>query len=268
MQHEINAEKVSRRTGCFEARNSPKYDALTGQLKIVRIHTMKTKSADASKPLRDGRQERFCNECIAGITAAEAARRAGCSGRTGRQQGSRLLTEDGVSRRVAWLRQQVSKANVITQQEALAILTEQARSKLSHFATIGADGAVTWIFDRRQANNGAVGRVRIRNGAVLELELHDPRVAIEAIANVLGWKEAHRIDVTSGGKTIRAIVAEAEARARELRTKAEKLERFHKFHPRAGESVNALRDNIADGALRLGISDGPARPKFGFAHRP
>ena len=82
------------------------------------------------------KRERFAQEYLASLNASEAARRAGYSEHTAKQQGSFLLTVPDVQMRVQQLQEERAARTLISQDRVLLELwgTYQEARKLKHLA--------------------------------------------------------------------------------------------------------------------------------------
>jgi len=72
------------------------------------------KPIDYSKPLKNAKYERFCQEYIVDNNGTQAAIRAGYSEKTARSQGQRLLTNVDIKNRLAYLQVELSEKSGIT----------------------------------------------------------------------------------------------------------------------------------------------------------
>lgn len=145
------------------------------------------------KPL-NAKQQAFVTEYLTGVSAAQAAVRAGYSTRAAKQQAHRLLSMAAVAARLTELQRQAADAAVMSHREALETLTRIARARLADF------------LDRR----GRISLARIR-GATQELaelveetmpdgrvrrkiKLRDPVQAIERLSRLMGWDKPLRVE--------------------------------------------------------------------------
>lgn len=72
-------------------------------------------------PLKNANQERFCQAILTEASIVAAAVKAGYAPGTARSQGSRMLTNDNIQRRVAWLLTEAAQSGVLTRQAVMAI---------------------------------------------------------------------------------------------------------------------------------------------------
>src|SRR5687767_168552 len=82
------------------------------------------------------KQQQFVIEYVQCWNASEAARRAGYSERTAGQQGYRLLKDSAVQTLI----KEVLRANLMSAEEALARLADQARFDLGPYIVVAANG--------------------------------------------------------------------------------------------------------------------------------
>jgi phage terminase small subunit len=121
------------------------------------------------------RQQAFVEHYIECLNAAEAARRAGYSVKTARQQGSRLLSKVDIRQAVEARLAEIAMGP----NEVLARLSEMASSSMEDF--INADKLGVRVVDlRRAAQRGKLHLVKkvseTQHG--LAIELHDPQAAL------------------------------------------------------------------------------------------
>ena len=95
---------------------------------------------DPSQPLPNGRHEAFAVSYAGHLNAAQAAREAGYSERTARQQGHRLLTDADIAARVKVLRDAKFKELHMGTDELLALVAGQARGVMGKLIHVTPDG--------------------------------------------------------------------------------------------------------------------------------
>lgn len=144
--------------------------------------TPEEKQANAEAKLK-AQQQAFVEHYLETWNAAEAARRAGYSAKTARQQGSRLLTKVDVRQAIeARLAGLSMGAN-----EVLARLTDQASASMEDFVNPEKLG-VRVVDLKRAADRGKLHLVKkvteTQHG--LSVELHDPQVALIQLGRALG----------------------------------------------------------------------------------
>lgn len=126
--------------------------------------------------------EHYLNPTGAGRwNAAEAARLAGYSAKSARQQGSRLLTNDDIR---AEIRARLEAMQVSTD-EALVTLGVHARGSLSKFVKSSPEGGIQFEFATVKSEDWAtVKSIEIAPtelGPRIKLELYDAQAAIAQI---------------------------------------------------------------------------------------
>lgn len=82
-----------------------------------------------ARPLNP-KQERFVKEYLVDLNATQAARRAGYSARTAKQQGARLLTHVDVAAAVERGKKKDAEAATMSRERALELLTQVAEAHL------------------------------------------------------------------------------------------------------------------------------------------
>lgn len=76
------------------------------------------------------KQERFCQEYLKDFNATQSAIRAGFSRKTANQQGSRLLANVNIQKRIAEINIEAKNENIMTVQEIQERLTKMARGQI------------------------------------------------------------------------------------------------------------------------------------------
>ena len=110
------------------------------------------------------KRERFCEEYLVDLNATKAAIRCGYSPRSAKTQGSRLLADDDIKRKIAELRKEQSIRTGIT-----------ADRVINELAKIG-------FSDATKAIRIVKGKVRVTNTADLD---EDTRAAISSISQTI-----------------------------------------------------------------------------------
>jgi phage terminase small subunit len=88
------------------------------------------KPIDYSKPLKNAKYERFCQEYMIDSNGAQAAIRAGYSKKTANVKGSQLLTIVSIKNRLGYLRGKLEEKTDITVQSVIdGIIDTQKRAK-------------------------------------------------------------------------------------------------------------------------------------------
>lgn len=182
---------------------------------------------DGSTPLTDSQHEAFAQAIFEqGLNKniSDAYKAAGYkvnSTESASACGCRLLNNAKVSARIEWLKKQVASAKILTKIEALEILSERAKVKLSEFVTAGIDGANYIDFGPEKINDRGVKKIKSKttytgddNAAALltELEICEPEKAIALIAKILGWEAAEKHEVTHTLRQIMDEIAEEDTR--------------------------------------------------------
>lgn len=98
------------------------------------------------------KQRAFVDEYLKCRNAAEAARRAGYSGHTARQQGQRLLTNVDVSQEI----ERRTEEKAMEADEALGILADQARGTMEDFVSFNEAPYPTFTLDLDKARRRGV----------------------------------------------------------------------------------------------------------------
>jgi phage terminase small subunit len=97
---------------------------------------------EGKTPLKNDRQERFCQEYIIDLNASAAARRAGYSEKTAYSIGQRLLKKVEAQKRVAHLKAQVAERNKITQDMIIKELRLIGFSDIKNHQDIDESGQI------------------------------------------------------------------------------------------------------------------------------
>ncbi len=87
------------------------------------------------------KQAAFCREYLIDLNATAAAKRAGYSEATAKQQGCRLLTNVNVAERIAELQEAAAQRNEVTQDEVISMLRksyEDAKAAKQHGPAVRA----------------------------------------------------------------------------------------------------------------------------------
>lgn len=173
----------------------------------------KSKDYDGSEPLDNPRWELFCQlyagECLG--NGAESYRRAGYDNDNAEVSASRLLTNGNIVNRVSYIRKQNEKKMQMTKDEALAILAEIARAKITDFM----DESNRFVINGKPKVR-AVASIKVKHlyedgehaGTETECRIRDPRDAIETMAKLCGWNEPEKIEAT-GSLSVSMTPAEA-----------------------------------------------------------
>lgn len=176
--------------------------------------------------MAENKRKTFINEYLKCFNAAEAARRAGYSVRSARQQGDRLMSNDGI---LAEITKRMDEAHM-SANEALRLLADQARGDMAQLMDISSVG---FNLDMKRAQELGLTKLikRVKQKTTtyqskreseedreiteLEIELYDAQSAIDKILRVHG-KYKDTIDLTTGGeKIIVTLVKEDDATSRD-----------------------------------------------------
>lgn len=139
----------------------------------------------------NGKRQAFVEHYLRCFNAAEAARLAGYSERTARQQGSRLLTKVDIQAAIE------ARLNELKMQadEVLVRLTDQARGSMADFIEVDESGDVNINLKAAKANNSLHLVRKIRkttkhgktgNETSVEIELYDSQAALVQLSRIHG----------------------------------------------------------------------------------
>jgi len=140
------------------------------------------------------KQERFCQEYLIDLNGAKAAIRAGYSERSAKEEASRLLTNDNVSKRLCTLRKPLAEKVGITQEMVLNEFAKIGFSNIQDYfnGDLTAKDLMKVDPDKAQAI-GSVKRTTFSNDSgeteVIEFKMHDKIKALESIGKHLGFFE-------------------------------------------------------------------------------
>ena len=164
------------------------------------------------------KQERFCQEYMIDLNAAQAAIRTGFSAKTARSQGQRLLTNVDIQNRISELQQTIQERTEITQDMVIAEYAKIAFANTSDVIEWGdtvmieveVDGETTRVpFHGLKIKNSAdlpasiqAAVKKVKQGKDgLEVEMHDKKGALDSIARHLGMFK-DRVDLSSEDGTM------------------------------------------------------------------
>jgi len=125
------------------------------------------------------KQQAFVDEYLKCWNAAEAARRAGYSERTARQQGSRLLTNVDIQ---AAIQERLDEL-AMGADEVLVRLAEQARAEYAQYIVV-KDGLPAFDFDAcvRDGKQHLIKKIKYDKDGNPEVEFYDAQTALVQIA--------------------------------------------------------------------------------------
>ena len=129
------------------------------------------------------KQKIFVEEYLKCWNATQAAIKAGYAEKSARQTGHRLITDDYISEII---KERVAE-KVMSADEALQLLSDQARVSLEDVADVGEDGRWTFNFIKAKEN----GKLHLIKGIVptaygTKVELHSSQRALELIGKAHG----------------------------------------------------------------------------------
>ena len=145
------------------------------------------------------RREVFISEYINNrFNATQAAIKAGYSEKSARVAGHRLITNDNVAEEIA-LR---VKEMCMSGEEAMGLLSDQARGTLDDCMDVGEDGKVRLNFNKAKEN----GKLHLIKSIVptangIKVELYSSQRALELIAKAQGVF-VDKVDITTKGEKI------------------------------------------------------------------
>lgn len=99
-------------------------------------------AVDYSKPLDNEKQEMFCRAFAVNMNQADAARKAGYSVKTAREQGYKLFTKVHIQERCRYLCSQDLRRVDISKERILQRLADIAFGGLSNFGEVQDDGTL------------------------------------------------------------------------------------------------------------------------------
>lgn len=133
----------------------------------------------------NARQEAFVNEYLKCRNAAEAARRAGYSARSARQQGQRLLTNDDILAEI----QARTQEKAMEADEALSRLADIARGSMEDFVSFTHEPYPAFTLDlakaRRRGVLHLIHELSYDSNGNPKLKLYDAKDAAKAILDYL-----------------------------------------------------------------------------------
>jgi len=153
-------------------------------------------------PLKNQQHELFCLALISGMSQAAAARRAGYSPLSARQQANDLITYPDIIKRRTELSALTESDTVMPVRERKERLSEIARARLVDF--IDEQGNITL----QAENNGALAEVVVTewqggkderaSSRNTRVKLHDPVKGIAELNKMEGEYPAQKIDLDFG----------------------------------------------------------------------
>ncbi|MDD5705982.1 MAG: terminase small subunit [Kiritimatiellae bacterium] len=161
-------------------------------------------------PLLDAQRERFCQCLVTEPTMTAAARKAGYSPDTARQQGSRLLTNVDIQRRLAFLLGATAHRTILRRRDVMKNASARAAAAMTDFSDLLG---LPWskFCEAVKAHPAARAIKRIKRKVeydrigkcwsepfVEEIELFDPRSSERLLADLLGWDAPKQLTLTPG----------------------------------------------------------------------
>lgn len=164
------------------------------------------------------KQRVFVEEYLQCWNATEAAKRAGYSERTARQQGSRLLSNVDISEEI---KRRIDEM-AMSADEVLIRLGDMARGDLGEFLDIGSMAFDLSLNKAKELGiTHLIKKVKQRTTITqkkdgdeeenhwIELELYDAQAALDKLARVRGLYN-DKLDITSAGKKIKVTLTDEE----------------------------------------------------------
>lgn len=146
-----------------------------------------SKLIDYSKPLKNAKYERFCQEYIIDNNATQAAIRAKYSEKTAYSQGQRLLKNVEVAKRVAYLQSELSKVCGVTAKMLLEEWKKIAFANSQDY--LQPSGALKSISDLTRDQAAAIQSITFNKQKNTKFTLHSKETALENIGKHIGFYE-------------------------------------------------------------------------------
>ena len=155
------------------------------------------------------KQKTFCRQYVFDWNGARAARAAGYSEETAKEQASRLLTKVNIKAYIEHIQRDLAKLAQVSALRNVEELKKLAYTNLSDFK----DG---WMTEKdfqelTEDQKAALSEIQhttknFEGGSekIVKFKLHDKMKAIEMINKMLGFNAADKIDHTSKGEKIEA----------------------------------------------------------------
>lgn len=173
---------------------------------------------EGKMPLKNDRQERFCQEYLVDLNATQAAKRAQYSEKTAYSIGQRLLKKVEIQRRIAHLKQdrtertRVTADMVINELKIIALadlknhfdIDESGQIRAKTFDEMGVNSrALQSIEEDRIIKEDAGGTEKITVHDKFKYRLHDKQRALKMLANHMGLNVDQSNVNIKGGVNIR-----------------------------------------------------------------
>lgn len=130
--------------------------------------------------------------------ATEAARLAGYSEKTAGQLGSRLAGKKHIRAAIEELREYFFQQQIMSKTEAAALLSELARGRVVDLLDEAGEISPRLFKQRGGASLRRVKTEETKWGVNREIEMADPRAAIDTLGKIMGWFEKEK-SVDLGG---------------------------------------------------------------------
>ncbi|HUV82861.1 MAG TPA: terminase small subunit [archaeon] len=142
------------------------------------------------------KQKVFINEYLKCWNAAQAAIRAGYSERSAKQTGHRLITNDYLSKII---KERINEI-VMSADEALSLLSDQARASLDDCMDIDPKGKISLNF-KKAKEKGKLHLIKsiVPTASGLKVELYSSQRALELIGKAHGVF-VDKVDITQAGQ--------------------------------------------------------------------
>lgn len=148
------------------------------------------------------KKAKFCLALFSGKTARDSAIEAGYKDGKGIDVTALRLTRDNfVVKELERLRVRAEHRAILKREEALSILSMQARGNLGDFIAFKGKGkarTITYDFIHAADKLHLLQEIQITEATEdspqkIRIKLHDPQAAIEKIARMLGWNESEAL---------------------------------------------------------------------------
>ena len=158
-----------------------------------------------SEPLKNVRQEKFCQSIVKGSIPSDAYAQAGFKCRTpdiAKSAGNRMLTNVDVSDRIIYLEKKIAAGictdKIATKQELAEVLSRIIRTTMSDFLEYDKDGEAYYTLNDKTIGKDAIKKMKCRttrdeHGQVVfekqieDIELVDKLAAVRELAKLMGY---------------------------------------------------------------------------------
>ena len=158
-----------------------------------------------SEPLKNVRQEKFCQSIVKGSIPSDAYAQAGFKCRTpdiAKSAGNRMLTIVDVSDRIIYLQKKIADGictdKIATKQELAEVLSRIIRTTMSDFLEYDKDGEAYYTLNDKTIGKDAIKKMKCRttrdeHGQVVfekqieDIELVDKLAAVRELAKLMGY---------------------------------------------------------------------------------